>query len=134
MLTEKTPSANHRKTFARCRCAGATEFFPTASASMPRIELCNASDIDAGTALRVESGELALAVFNVDGEFFVTDDACTHGPGSLSEGYIEGDIVECNFHNGQFNIKTGEVVSPPCMIPVKTYRTIVADGKVFIEI
>jgi nitrite reductase/ring-hydroxylating ferredoxin subunit len=51
------------------------------------------------------------AVFNVDGEFFVTDDACTHGPGSLSEGYIEGDIVECNFHNGQFNVRTGEVVS-----------------------
>jgi biphenyl 2,3-dioxygenase ferredoxin subunit len=81
-----------------------------------------------------ERGDLALAVFNVEGEFFVTDDACTHGPGSLSEGYIEGDVVECNFHNGQFNIKTGEVVSPPCMVPVKTYRTIVEDGKVFIEI
>ena len=100
---------------------------------MPRIELCNVADVDAGAALRVESGELALAVFNIDGEFFVTDDACTHGPGSLSEGYIEGDVVECNFHNGQFNIKTGEVVSPPCMVPVKTYQTIVADGKVFIE-
>ena len=35
-----------------------------------------------------------------------------HGPGSLSEGYIEGDVVECNFHNGQFNISTGEVVLP----------------------
>jgi nitrite reductase/ring-hydroxylating ferredoxin subunit len=105
-----------------------------ASAAMPRIELCNVADVDAGSALRVASGELALAVFNLDGEFFVTDDACTHGPGSLSEGYIEGDIVECNFHNGQFNIKTGEVVSPPCMIPVRTYRAIVADGKVFIDI
>ena len=48
------------------------------------------------------------------------------GPGSLSEGYIDGDVVECNFHNGQFDIKTGEVVSPPCMIPVKTYPT---DGR-----
>jgi hypothetical protein len=42
-------------------------------------------------------------------------------PGSLSEGFIDGDVVECNFHNGQFDIKTGEIVSPPCMIPVKTY-------------
>jgi nitrite reductase/ring-hydroxylating ferredoxin subunit len=99
-----------------------------------RIELCNTAEVEPGTALRVERGDLTLAVFNVEGEFFVTDDACTHGPGSLSEGYIEGDVVECNFHNGQFNIKTGEVVAPPCMIPVKTYRTVVDDGKVFIEL
>jgi nitrite reductase/ring-hydroxylating ferredoxin subunit len=98
------------------------------------IELCNASEVEPGAALRVERGDLTLAVFNVQGEFFVTDDACTHGPGCLSEGYIEGDVVECNFHNGQFNIKTGEVVAPPCMIPVRTYRTLVEGGKVFIEI
>ena len=99
-----------------------------------RIELCNISDVDVGGALKVEKNDLILAVFNIDGEFFVTDDACTHGPGSLSEGYIEDDVVECNFHNGQFNIKTGEVVAPPCMIPVKTYRTVVENGKVFIEV
>jgi nitrite reductase/ring-hydroxylating ferredoxin subunit len=99
-----------------------------------RIELCNTSDVDVGGALKVEQDDLILAVFNIDGEFFVTDDACTHGPGSLSEGYIEDDVVECNFHNGQFNIKTGEVVAPPCMIPVMTYRTVVEDGKVFIEV
>jgi nitrite reductase/ring-hydroxylating ferredoxin subunit len=89
--------------------------------------------VEPGNALKVETGDLTLAVFNVDGEFYVTDDLCTHGPGSLSEGYIEGDVVECNFHNGQFNIKTGEVVLPPCMIPVKTYKTFVEDGRVFIE-
>jgi nitrite reductase/ring-hydroxylating ferredoxin subunit len=99
-----------------------------------RIELCNTSDVDVGGALKVEKDDLILAVFNIDGEFFVTDDACTHGPGSLSEGYVEDDVVECNFHNGQFNIKTGEVVAPPCMIPVKTYRTVVENGKVFIEV
>jgi nitrite reductase/ring-hydroxylating ferredoxin subunit len=98
-----------------------------------RIELCSMSEVEPGAARRVERGNLVLAVFNVDGEFYVTDDACTHGPGSLSEGYIEGDVVECNFHNGQFNIKTGEVVAPPCMVPIKTYRTLVENGKVFIE-
>jgi biphenyl 2,3-dioxygenase ferredoxin component len=99
-----------------------------------KIELCSVAEVEPGNALRVERGELTLAVFNVEGEFFVTDDACTHGPGSLSEGYMEGDVVECNFHNGQFNIKTGKVVAPPCMVPVKTYHTLVEDGKVFIEI
>ena len=99
-----------------------------------RIDLCSAAEVAPGTALKVETGELALAVFNVGSEFFVTDDMCTHGPGSLSEGYIEGDVVECNFHNGQFNIKTGAVVAPPCMVPVKTYKTLVENGRVLIEV
>jgi nitrite reductase/ring-hydroxylating ferredoxin subunit len=98
-----------------------------------RIDLCSTADVAPGNALKVEAGDLILAVFNVEGEFYVTDDTCTHGPGSLSEGYIEDEVVECNFHNGQFNIKTGEVVAPPCMIPVKTYRTVVEDGRVLIE-
>jgi nitrite reductase/ring-hydroxylating ferredoxin subunit len=98
-----------------------------------RIDLCSTADVAPGNALKVEAGDLILAVFNVEGEFYVTDDSCTHGPGSLSEGYIEDEVVECNFHNGQFNIKTGEVVSPPCMIPIKTYRTVVEDGRVLIE-
>jgi nitrite reductase/ring-hydroxylating ferredoxin subunit len=98
-----------------------------------RIELCGADEVEPGSAIKVETGDLSLAVFNVDGEFYVTDDLCTHGPGSLAEGYIEDDVVECNFHNGQFNIKTGEVVSPPCMVPVKTYKTVVENGRVFIE-
>lgn len=98
-----------------------------------RIELCGTGEVEPGSAIKVETGDLTLAVFNVDGEFYVTDDLCTHGPGSLSEGYIEDDVVECNFHNGQFNIKTGEVVAPPCMIPVKTYKTFVENGRVLIE-
>ena len=98
-----------------------------------RIDLCSTADVAPGNALKVEAGDLILAVFNVEGEFYVTDDSCTHGPGSLSEGYIEDEVVECNFHNGQFNIKTGEVVAPPCMIPIKTYRTVVEDGRVLIE-
>ena len=98
-----------------------------------KIELCNADDVAVGTALKVEKDGLTVAVFNVDGEYFVTDDLCTHGPGSLSEGYIDGDVVECNFHNGQFNIKTGEVVAPPCMVPVRTYKAVVENGRVLIE-
>ena len=104
------------------------------SNELKRIELCSTADVAPGTALKIETAGLALAVFNVGGEFYVTDDACTHGPGSLSEGYIEDDVVECNFHNGQFNIRTGEVVSPPCMVPIKTYPATVVGGKVTIEV
>jgi nitrite reductase/ring-hydroxylating ferredoxin subunit len=104
------------------------------AAAAKRLELCAAADVAPGSALKVEVEDLALAVFNVGGQFYVTDDLCTHGPGSLSEGYIEDDIVECNFHNGQFNIRTGEVVSPPCMVPIKTYPATVIGGKVTIEV
>ena len=99
-----------------------------------RIALCKRSEVEAGKAIRIEKNGLALAVFNLDGDFYVTDDACTHGPGSLSEGCIAGDVVECDFHNGAFNIRTGEVAAAPCMVPVKTYRASVdGDGVVSIE-
>lgn len=99
-----------------------------------RLELCTADEIAPGSALKVETAGLIVAVFNVDGDYYVTDDTCTHGPGSLSEGFIEGEIVECNFHQGLFNIRTGAVVQPPCVVPVKTYKAAVADGKVYIEV
>jgi nitrite reductase/ring-hydroxylating ferredoxin subunit len=105
------------------------------SEACQRIALCRTGEVEAGSAIRVEKGSLVLAVFNLEGEYFVTDDTCTHGPGSLSEGCIEGDVVECDFHNGAFNIRTGAVAAPPCMIPLKTYRTVVdADGFVSIEV
>ena len=101
--------------------------------SAQKIELCKTSDVMEGSAIKVETHGLELAVFNLNGAFYVTDDLCTHGPGSLSEGPISGDVVECDFHNGSFNIKTGEVVDPPCMIPQKTYKVIVENDTVFIE-
>ena len=99
-----------------------------------RILLCSKGNVPVGGALKVEAKDLTLAVFNVNGDFYVTDDTCTHGPGSLSEGYITDDVVECDFHNGAFNIRTGEVVAPPCIIPLKTYPAIVEDGNVYIEV
>ena len=98
-----------------------------------RIDLCAADEIGAGEAMKVEAAGLTLAVYNVEGEYFVTDDLCTHGPGSLSEGYLDGYIVECDFHNGAFDIRTGEVAAPPCMIPLKTYKAVVENGRVLIE-
>jgi nitrite reductase/ring-hydroxylating ferredoxin subunit len=98
-----------------------------------KIRLCSAADVPAGGVIKVETMGLAVAVFNLDGDYYVTDDSCTHGPGSMSEGFVDGDCVECNFHQGVFNIKTGAVVQPPCMIPLKTYAASVEDGVVYIE-
>ncbi len=97
-----------------------------------RIRLCHVNDVAAGSVVKVEQENLTLAVYNVDGTFYVTDDACTHGPGSLSEGDLYGDVIECNFHGGQFNVRTGEVVGPPCMVPVKIYPVTVEDDHVYV--
>ena len=99
-----------------------------------RIELCKTDDVPEGEVRKVETAGLALAVYNVDGTFYVTDDACTHGPGSMSEGFLEGCEIECNFHQGKFDVRTGEVVAPPCMVPVKTYKAVVEGGTVYIEL
>ena len=91
-------------------------------------------DVGVGEALKSKRTDCTLAVFNLDGAFFITDDACTHGPGSLSEGFIDGDHIECNFHQGVFNIRTGAIVQPPCVVPVKTYLTVVEEGVVYIDV
>ena len=99
-----------------------------------RIALCRVDEIPVGEARRVETAGLALAVYHLESGIYVTDDACTHGPGSLSEGFVDGDCVVCNFHQGVFNIKSGAVVEPPPMVPVKTYKTIVENGQVYVEL
>jgi len=112
---------------------GAVNAGAARDAGPSRLRLCSVADVAPGQALKVETHGLTLAVFNLDGDFCVTDDHCTHGPGSLSEGFIDGDCVECNFHQGVFNIRTGEVVQPPCIVPVKTYAVSVANGAVWID-
>ena len=99
-----------------------------------RLVLCAAAEVATGAAFEVAIDDLELAVFNVDGSFHVTDNNCTHGPGMLSEGYLDGRVVECDFHGGRFDVTTGAVVAPPCMVPIRTYPTAVEDGKVVIEV
>ncbi len=99
-----------------------------------RIRVCKVDDLAPGSVVKFENGDRALAIYNVEGQFYATDDACTHGPGSLSEGELTGDVIECNFHGGQFNVRSGEVVGPPCMVPVKTYPVAVEDGQVFVAL
>ena len=97
------------------------------------IPLCSTVEVPEGQGFQVTTGELVVAVFRVGDRYYVIDDACTHGPGRLCEGTVEGDIVECNFHNGAFNIRTGEVESPPCLIPIRTYYAEVRDGQIAID-
>lgn len=93
--------------------------------------LCKTTDLGPGSVLKVERPEGALAVYNLDGEFFATEDRCTHGLASLSEGDIIDGEIECNMHFGSFDIRTGQPGQAPCSIAVKTYKVEVRGDDVF---
>jgi nitrite reductase/ring-hydroxylating ferredoxin subunit len=88
--------------------------------------------------LRAESVRLAIrppvAVFNLDGEFYATDDTCSHAESSLADGYIEDGAVECILHFARFCIKTGAALSAPAVDPVRTYPVKVEDGVVLVDL
>jgi nitrite reductase/ring-hydroxylating ferredoxin subunit len=97
-----------------------------------RVFLCKASDLAPGQVRRVDRGGApAIAVYNIDGSFYATDDCCTHGLASLAEGTLEGDTIECNLHFGGFHVPTGKAVFAPCSIDVRTYPTETAGDDVF---
>lgn len=97
------------------------------------VKVAETKDIASGTGILVELGGERIALFNENGTFYAIGDVCTHSGGPLSEGDVEGDVVTCPWHGAQFDIKTGEVMSPPATEPVQTYRVKVEGGDVLIE-
>lgn len=98
-----------------------------------RITLCRVDEVDPDVPVRAEVGGEAYAIYEVDGAIYVTQDACTHGPGSLAEGFVDGHEIECPFHQGKFDIRTGCPTAAPCTIRLKTWKPSVVDGFVTID-
>ncbi len=73
---------------------------------------------------------VAVAVFNLGGEYFAIKDACSHDGGELANGKLEGDVIICPRHGARFSIKSGAVLSPPAYENIHTYVVRVANGKV----
>ena len=97
------------------------------------VALCPAASVAPGCAVRAESGGCVYAVFNVEGAHYVTQDECTHGPGSLSEGYVLDDEVECPFHQGRFHIPSGQATCAPATEPLKKWKAHLVDGNICID-
>lgn len=106
------------------------------SEAKSRARLCAVDDVENGEMLQVNvAGLPTLAVYRVDDEFFCTQDVCTHGNASLTdEGDLEGFVVNCSWHDGKFDIRTGEPCALPCTEPLKIWAVIVEGGEVFIEV
>ena len=97
------------------------------------LELCRVDDVSPDQPYRAEVDGEAVAVFEVAGQYYVTQDKCTHGPGSLSEGYVDGEEIECPFHQGRFNILSGNPVCAPCTIPLKTWDVTVEGDRILLS-
>jgi nitrite reductase/ring-hydroxylating ferredoxin subunit len=92
------------------------------------------ADVAEGEARRVEvDGLPPLAVYRLDDQFYVSDDTCTHGDASLSEGMLHEDgRIECPFHTGSFCLRTGEALTSPASVPIRVYPVRLQDGDVCI--
>lgn len=97
------------------------------------VALCAAAEVEPDTPVRVVLDTVAYAVFNVDGQFYVTQDHCTHGPGSLAEGFVMGTEIECPFHQGRFDIRTGQATAAPCTLALRTWTVHAIDGQLLID-
>ena len=96
-----------------------------------RVFVCSVSELAPGSMKLIEREEGNLTVYNVDGAFFVTEDRCSHGLASLSQGEIIGDEIECPMHFGSFRIATGEPVAAPCSVAIRTYKVAMDGDQVF---
>lgn len=97
------------------------------------LRLCRVDEVDEGEALQVcIEGRAPFAVYRSDGQFFVSDDTCSHGEASLSEGTVDGTEIECPWHSGKFCLRTGEALNFPAVTPIRVYPVSIHDGAIHI--
>lgn len=95
-------------------------------------KVATTSDLDEDEAMQIVVEGKEIALVNLGGELFALDDICTHAYASMSDGYIEGDCIECPLHGAQFEIKTGKAVTPPATEDLACYGVKVEDGDVYV--
>lgn len=85
-------------------------------------------------ALAVEHEGQHICLYNLGGQIFATDNRCSHGDADLSEGLIlDGGLIECPLHEGTFDIRTGEPMSPPCIERIRSHEVKVEANVVFLR-
>ena len=92
------------------------------------------ADVPADRMVVVDVAGAQIAVANVQGVYYAFGDECTHEQCSLAEGDLAGTTVTCMCHGAEFDVRTGAVLSPPAVVPIRVYRTRVEDDALHIEI
>jgi nitrite reductase/ring-hydroxylating ferredoxin subunit len=92
------------------------------------------ADVKEKGVLDADVGGEDIALYWVDDAVYATHNVCTHAFARLSEGFLDGDCIECPIHQALFNVKTGEAVSAPAYTAVKTYPCRIEGENVLIDI
>ncbi|TFC64167.1 non-heme iron oxygenase ferredoxin subunit [Cryobacterium sp. TMT2-15-1] len=101
---------------------------------MASTKICGFDELGVNEAVKVEiDGVPIVVVRDAAGDVFAIGDTCTHGDISLSEGFVEGDTVECWAHGSKFSLKTGKPLNLPAYEPVPVYKVDLVDGVVYID-
>jgi 3-phenylpropionate/trans-cinnamate dioxygenase ferredoxin subunit len=101
---------------------------------MALVRICGESEIAPGQAVKivVEGVPIAL-VKDSAGVVHAIGDTCSHGEISLSEGFVEGDTLECWAHGSKFELATGKPKNFPAFEPVPVYQVTITDGDVYLD-
>ncbi len=101
---------------------------------MTATRVCALSELEQDTARRVEVDGVPIAVVrDSNGEVHAIGDTCTHGDISLSEGFVEGETLECWAHGSAFSLITGRPLNLPAYEPVPVYVVQIDGDDVLID-
>ena len=96
------------------------------------LDLMSQDDVFENEVVGVEFQDKNLAIYEVNGEIFVTDNICSHGNARLCDGFLEGHEIECPHHQGRFDIRDGKALCAPLTDDISTYPVKIENGRVFI--
>lgn len=93
----------------------------------------NLSSLSDRKPVRLEKNGESICVTRIGGEVFAINDVCSHSDASLSEGEVSDFKIECWLHGAEFDLRTGEALTPPAVAPIKTYPVTVDGDSVTVE-
>ena len=88
---------------------------------MDWIRIAATGQLQDDEALAVAVGEVRIALYRSEGEYFATENVCTHAFALLSDGFLEDGCIECPLHQARFDIRTGKALCAPATQDVRTY-------------
>ena len=91
------------------------------------------TDLEHGKLVRIEKNGQSICVARVGDEVFAIGDVCSHSDASLSEGEITDFKIECWLHGAEFDLRTGEALTPPAVAPVKSFSVSVDGNSVTVD-
>jgi 3-phenylpropionate/trans-cinnamate dioxygenase ferredoxin component len=100
------------------------------------IDVCPLDELPPGEVKIVHAGELSLGIYNLDGELYAIEDRCSHDDGPLCEGDfdVEEGYAVCPRHGAHIDIRTGQPLTLPAVLPVETFPVRVDEGLVKVDL